>query len=158
MSRNLSVEDLKELIVQAKSANADPVGIVTGMFAGLGENASVTGDVFQKALNESGIPLPVEAKDILGSIQSMGKSGDQLKIDFGSQIQPVVKGTQLRLGPAIAATLQKFPDGIALADITGISVNKFVWIDVQRVQFHDDDGKRSVRVDTNFGGKEFKLP
>ncbi len=88
----------------------------------------------------------------------MEKKGDQVKIDFGSQLQPVVKGTQLRLGPTITTALQKFPDGIALADITGISVNKFVWIDVQRVQFNDNEGKRSVRVDTNFGGKEFKLP
>jgi hypothetical protein len=158
MSRNLSVEDVKELIRQAKTADADPVGIVTGMFAGLGENASVTGEVLQQALKGSGIPLPAEAKDILGGIQTMEKKGDQVKIDFGSQLQAVVKGTQLRLGPTIAAALQKFPDGIALADITGISVNKFVWIDVQRVQFHDNDGKRSVRVDTDFGGKEFKLP
>jgi hypothetical protein len=154
----LSVEDVKKLIKKAQVAKADPVGMGMGLFAGLGENASVTGDVLQQALEESSIPMPADAKEILGTVQSLSKKGDQVQLAFGSQLSPVVKGTQLRLGPTISATLQKFPDGLALADISGISVNKFVWIDVQRVQFHETDGKRSVRVDTNFGGKEFKLP
>ena len=45
-----------------------------------------------------------------------------------------------------------------MADISGVSVNKFVWIDVQRAQFHESGGRRTVRVDTNFGGREFVLP
>jgi hypothetical protein len=73
-------------------------------------------------------------------------------------MQPEVRGTALRLGPAITFAVQNFPDGMAMADIAGVSVNKFVWIDVQRVQYHSTPGKRSVRVDTNFGGKEFALP
>jgi len=158
MTEALTVADVKKLIVKARAAKADPVSVGMGLFEGLGENATVTGEALQQALQESGIPLPAEAKDILGTVQSMDKNGDQVQLTFGSQLSPVVKGTQLRLGPMIAATLQKFPDGMALADITGISLNKFVWIDVKRVQFHETDGKRSVRVDTNFGGKEFKLP
>ncbi len=158
VNETLKVEDIEKLIKQARAAKADPVSMAMGLFAGLGENATVTGDVLQQALGESGIPLPADAKEILGTVQSMSKKGDQVQLTLGSQLSPVVKGTQLRLGPTIAATLQKFPDGVALADISGISVNKFVWIDVQRMQFHENDGKRSVRVDTNFGGKEFKLP
>jgi hypothetical protein len=158
MSRTMTIEDMKELIQKGKSAGEDPLAVVTGMFAGLGQNVSVTGEVLLKALKESKVPLPKEAAEILGSVQTLEKDGDDVKLVFAEQLQPVVRGTQLRLGPTIAATLQKFPDGVALAEITGISVNKFVWIDVQRVQFHDNDGKRSVKVDTNFGGKEFKLP
>jgi hypothetical protein len=158
MGRTLTVDDVKELIGKAKSGSADPVGILTGMFAGLGEKASVTGEVLHQALKSSKIPLPSDAGEILGKVQSMEKDGDSVKLVFDAQLEPVVKGTQLRLGPTIAATLQKFPDGVALADITGIQVNKFVWIDIQRVQFRENDGKRSVKVDTNFGGKEFKLP
>ncbi len=64
MTRVLTVEDVKELVGKAKGAATDPVGIVTGLLDGLGENASVTGEVLQQALKGSGIPLPTEAKDI----------------------------------------------------------------------------------------------
>ncbi len=158
MSRILTVEDVKEVVKQARIVDADPAGIVAELFAGLGDNASVTGDVLQQGLRESGIPLPAEASDILGNVQTIQKNDDVVQLNFGSQLQPVVRGTQLRLGPAITFALQKFPDGIALADIRGIAVNKFFWIDVQRVQFHETNGQRSVRVDTSMGGKEFRLP
>jgi hypothetical protein len=158
MAKILTVEDVKQVIAQARGGKSDPLAMFTALFEGLGDNASVSGEVLQKGLKESGIPLPAEAGEILGGIESMEKNGDQVKLTLGAQLQPVVKGTQLRLGPEIAFALQKFPDGMALADITGIQVNKFVWIDIQRLQFHDNAGKRSVRVDTNFGGKEFDLP
>jgi hypothetical protein len=158
MAKILTVEDVKQVITQARGGKSDPMGMFTALFEGLGESASVSGEVLQKALKESGIPLPAEAGEILGGVQSMEKSGDQVKLTLGAQLQPVVKGTQLRLGPTIAFALQKFPDGIGLADISGIQVNKFMWIDIQRLQFHENAGKRTVRVDTNFGGKEFDLP
>jgi hypothetical protein len=160
MSRTLTVEDVKQVIQQARSggAGADTAGVVIGLFEGLGDNASVTGAVLAQGLSESGILVPAEAKDILGGITAMEKNGDQVQLVMNSQLQPTVRGTQLRLGPMIKAVIQKFPDGIALADITGIAVNKFVWIDIQRLQYHDNAGSRSVRVDTSFGGKEFQLP
>ena len=158
MSRILTVEDVKKVIQQSKGGGADPAGLVIGLFEGLGDSASVTGAVFAQGLHESGFPLPAEAKDILAGITKIEKDGDKLQLVMGSQLQPTVRGTQLRLGPTVSAVIQKFPDGAALAEISGISVNKFVWIDIQRLQFHDNAGKRSVRVDTNFGGKEFDLP
>lgn len=158
MSRTLTVDDVKKLIEKARGVMSDPGGVLMGVFEGLGESASVSGEVLQQALMESGIPLPTEATNLLGGMQAIEREGDKVQIALGSQLQPVLHGTQLRLGPTIAFALQKFPDGAALADLTGIQVNKFVWIDIQRVQFHDREGKRSVRVDTNFGGKEFDLP
>jgi hypothetical protein len=158
MTRILTVEDVKQVIGQARSGGADPAGIVIGLFEGLGDDASVTGEVLAEGLQESGIPLGEEAKGILGGISTIEKNGDKLQLIMSSQLQPTVRGTQLRLGPTVTTVIQKFPDGVALADITGIAVNKFVWIDIQRLQYHDNGGKRSVRVDTNFGGKEFELP
>lgn len=157
MSRVLTVEEVKQVIEQARGAKADPMGNVMGMFEGLGESASVSGEVLQQALKESGIPLPAEYKEIFSGIQTIEKNGDQVQLVMSSQLQPTVRGMQLRLGPTISAVLQKFPDGAALAEISGISVNQFIWIDIQRVQFREQAGKRSVRVDTNFGGKEFQL-
>jgi hypothetical protein len=158
MTRNLQVEDVKEIVQQAKSVDGDPMGVVTRIFQGLGDSAAVTGDVLQQGLTESGIAIPREAQEIFRGVQSVSKDGDQVKVQLVSQMQPEVRGTALRLGPAITFAVQNFPDGMAMADIAGVSVNKFVWIDVQRVQYHNTPEKRSVRVDTNFGGKEFALP
>lgn len=158
MNRILTVEDVKLVIQQAKSGSADPAGMVIGLFEGLGDTASVTGPVLSQGFSEAGIALPAEAKEILGELTKIEKNGDTVQLAMNSQLQPTVRGTQLRLGPTISAVMQKFPDGAALAEISGISVNKFVWIDIQRLQFHENGGKRSVRVDTNFGGKDFDLP
>lgn len=158
MTRILTVEDVKQVIEQARSGGAGPAGVVIGMFEGLGDDASVTGDVLERGLLEAGIPVGEEAKGILGGISTIEKNGDKLQLVMISQLQPTVSGTQLRLGPTVTTVIQKFPDGVALADITGVAVNKFVWIDIQRLQYHDNEGKRAVRVDTNFGGKEFQLP
>jgi hypothetical protein len=158
MSRVLTVEDVKQVIEQAKGAKSDPMGIAAGLFAGLGESASVTGEVLQQALKESGMALPAEAAGIFSEVQTVEKNGDAVKLTLKSELQPEVKGAKVKLGPVVAGTIQKFPDGFALAEISGISVNQFIWIDIQRVQFKENAGKRTVRVDTNFGGKEFNLP
>ena len=157
MSKVLTVEDVKQVIEKVKSAGTDPVGIARELFAGLGDSATVPGDVLQQALLQSGIGLPAETKDILGNIQTLEKNGEDVKLALTSELQPEVRGIKLKLGPTITGTLEKFPDGIALGGINGISVNQFIWIDIQRLQFKDSGGKRSVKVDTNFGGKEFNL-
>jgi hypothetical protein len=158
MSRILTVEDVKKLVEGARGGTADPMAILRGLFEGLGESATLTGDVLQQGLQESGIPLPAEAKTILGNVQTVEKSVDDLKLVLTSELQPEVRGVKLKLGPAISGTIQKFPDGVALVGISGVLVNQFIWIDIQRVQFKENAGKRSVKVDTNFGGKEFQLP
>jgi hypothetical protein len=158
MTRILQAEDVTELIGQAKNAGADPVGTVTRILQGLGDSASVTGEVVGQALAQLGIAVPPEAGDMLRAVQSIIKDGDLVEVQLASQVQSVVRGTPLRLGPAITFAVQNFPDGMAMADLTGVSVNKFMWIDIQRVQFHETEGRRSVRVDTSLGGKEFVLP
>jgi hypothetical protein len=158
MTRVLTVEDVKQVIEQARSGGADPARVVIGLFEGLGNEASVAGEVLMQGLLEAGIPLGEEAKGVLEGISTLEKNGDKLQLVMISQLQPTVRGTQLRLGPTVTTVIQKFPDGVALADITGVAVNKFVWIEIQRLQYHDNEGERSVRVDTNFGGKEFELP
>jgi hypothetical protein len=158
MSRILTVEDVQQVIKGARGAGSEPVAIMRGLFEGLGESAALTGEVLQQGLRESGIALPVEATEILGNVQTLEKNGEDVKLVLKSELQPEVRGVKLKLGPTISGVIQKFPDGVALVGISGVSVNQFIWIDIQRVQFKDHAGKRSVRVDTNFGGKEIPLP
>ena len=158
MSRILTVEDVKKMVEGARGAATDPMAILRELFEGLGESATLPGEVLQKGLLESGIPLPAEATAILGNVQSVEKNGDDVKLVLNSELQPEVRGVKLKLGPTISGAIQKFPDGVALVGISGVSVNQFIWIDIQRVQFKENAAKRSVKVDTNFGGKEFQLP
>jgi hypothetical protein len=157
---NLSVEDVTELITRVRSARAsDAVGVVREILAGLGASASVTGEVLQQAVRQSAFPLPAEAVDALKAVQSISRDGDRVTIDFGARVERTVRGdTPVRLGPAITFAVENFSDGMALANIAGVTVKKFVWIEIQRVHFREAGGRRSVRVDTNFGGKEFTLP
>lgn len=158
MNKVLTVEDVKQVIEKVKGAGTDPVGIARELFEGLGDTASVTGEVLQQGLLQAGLGLPGDATNIFGAIQTLDKTGDDVKLTLTSELQPEVRGIKLKLGPTITGAIQKFPDGIALTGINGISVNQFIWIDIQRLQFKDSGGKRSVKVDTNFGGKEFNLP
>ena len=149
----LTVEDVKQVIAQARGGKSNPLAMFTALFEGLGDNASVSGEVLQKGLKESGIPLPKEAGEILGGIQSMEKNGDQVKLTLGAQLQPVVKGTQLLDWFWRLLSRGKVSRWHGAGGYHRIQVNKSVWIDIQRLQFHDNAGKRSVRVDTNFGGR-----
>ncbi len=158
MSRILTVEDVRHLIEGVRVASGGPLGIVLALSEGLGDEATLAGDVLQQGLQDSGIPLGAETQTILGGIQAMEKSGDNLRFVLHTELQPTVRDMKMKLGPTIACAIQKFPDGIALVGISGVSVNQFIWIDIQRLQFKENEGKRSVRVDTNFGGKEFQLP
>lgn len=158
MSRILTVEDVKLLMEGVRGATGGPLGIMRALFEGLGDDATLTGAVLQQALQEAGIPLGEDTQALLGGIQSLEKSGDSLKLVLNSELQPTVRDMKMKLGPTIACAIQKFPDGVALVGISGVSVNQFIWIDIQRVHFKDAEGKRTVRVDTNFGGKEFQLP
>ena len=158
MSRTFMVEDVKQLIVGVCGASGGPLGIVRALFEGLGEDATLSGEVLQQGLQESGIPLGVETQAILGGIQAVEKNGDNLRLVLNSELQPTVRDMPMKLGPTIACAIQNFPDGMSLVGISGVSVNQFIWIDIQRLHFKENEGKRSVRVDTNFGGKEFQLP
>ena len=158
MNGILMVEDVKQLIERARGNTAGPVGLVRVLFEGLGESATLISDVLQQALQESGIPLTPEVNSILGGIQSLEKNGDQLKLMLSAELQPTVRDMKVKLEPTISCAVQEFPDGIALVGISGVSVNQFIWIDIQRLHFKEIEGKRSVRVDTNYGGKEFQLP
>ena len=158
MNGTLTVEDVKQLIELARRNTAGPVGLVLGLYEGLGESATLTSDVLQQALQESGIPLSAETMGILGGIQSLEKNGDQLKLMLNAELQPTVRDMKVKLGPTISCAVQNFPDGVAFVGISGISVNQFIWIDIQRLHFKEIEGKRSVKVDTNYGGKEFQLP
>jgi hypothetical protein len=157
MTRSLQVEDVTALMQQARSVGADPVGVIRLIFQGLGDDVLVTGEVLRAAIAQSGFSLPVEAGDILGAVACITKSGEQVKVELNSQVETVTMGTPIRLGPEVTHLLQYFPDGMALADITGVAVNKFMWLDIQRVQFRDGAGRWTMRVDTNFGGQEFPL-
>jgi hypothetical protein len=158
MDGTMTVEDVKQLIERAKGSSSDPVALVRGLFEGLGENAALTSDVLQKALQESEVRLSDDAKNILAGIQSLEKQGDQLKLTLSGELQPTVREMKIKLAPTISCAIQKFPDGIALVGISGVSVNQFIWIDIQRLHFKENEGKRSIKVDTNYGGKEFNLP
>jgi|SRR5579862_621450 hypothetical protein len=162
--RTLGADDVAEMAERAVAGgkSGDPGTVLRGLFAELGDAATVSGaDLaagLSKGLAKGGVTVPVEATGILSKVDKVTKDADTVTLALKEQLRPNVRGTGMKLGPEIRFTVQNFPDGVALADISGIEVNKFIWIVVQRVQFHESGGKRKVRVDTNLGGKEFDLP
>jgi hypothetical protein len=160
MMRNLGVDEVKGLIRGMRGVGAaGALGVVRQVLLGLGDRASVTGEVLGQALTQSGFALPVEAAEVLGTVRSITEDEDRVAVDFGAQVERTLRGKlPVRLGPAITCVVQDVSDGIVLGDIAGLAVKKFTWIDIQKAAFREVDGRRTVRVDTNFGGKEFVLP
>jgi hypothetical protein len=164
LMRTFGAKDVADIAERAVAGgkSGDPGTVLRGLFAELGEQATVSGADLSAGLSQGlakgGISVPAEANGILSKVDKLTKDGDTVTLALKEQLRPTVRGAGLKLGPEIKFAVQNFPDGVALADISGIEVNKFIWIVVQRVQFHESGGKRRVRVDTNMGGKDFDLP
>lgn len=153
----LSVDDVTKIIADAKSSAADPISVAMQIFSALGDNVSVSGSDLQQALTASAVPLQGPLADVVNAIQGVTKSADLVSLTNTQEAQVVLSGTPVRLRTAVSFNVAE-TDGLpTLSNISGVSVQKFFWIDIQTIQLTQNQGQKMVRVVTSGGTREFPV-
>ncbi len=153
----LSVADLAKIIADAKTAAADPVSVAVQIFSALGDSVTVSGSDLREALSTSALPLEGPLADVVSAIQGVTKSADLVSLTNAQEVQIVLSGTQVRLNTAVSFNVAE-TDGLpTLNNISGASVHKLFWFDLQTIQLTQNQGQKVVRVVTSGGTREFPL-
>src|SRR5208282_481509 len=154
---SLSVDDVTKIITNAKTAAADPVSVAMQVFSALGDNVTVSGSDLRQALSTAAVPLEGPLADVVSAIQEVTKSADLVTLTNTQEVQIVLSGTQVRLKTAVSFNVAE-TDGLpTLNNISGVSVHKLFWFDLQTIQLTQNQGQKIVRVATSGGTREFPL-
>lgn len=154
----LTAADLQKIFMQAKASTTDPVSLVMKLFEGLGENATIFGDVLRQALSDSSAQIGEPFHSILAGVQAVTKSGNSITITSDQDVETVVAETKVKLEQTISLNADLVEGCPTIDNIVGVSVHKFFWIEIQSVQLRQSNGRKSVRVATAMGSKDFDLP
>jgi hypothetical protein len=155
--RILSVDDVKKIIADAQVAGTDPVSVAMQVFSGLGDQATVTGANLRDAFSGSAVPLTGPLTTALGAIQKVTKAGNLVTLSNNQEVKLEVNGTQVRLKQDVSLEVAQDTVSPALNNITGVSVHKFLWIDIHSIQLQQNQGQKIARVVTSGGTKEFPV-
>jgi hypothetical protein len=153
----LSIDDVRKIISDAKVAAADPVSVAMQVFSGLGDKATVSGGTLREALSASVIPVGGPLADVLSAIQKVTKAGGLVTLTNAQEVQTVLNGTQVRLKNEVSFDVAE-QDGLpTLNNIAGVSVHKVFWFSIQSIQLKENQGQQVVQVVTSGGTKEFPV-
>jgi hypothetical protein len=154
----LSVEDVKNIIAQARAGTADPIAFSMQMFNSLGGNIAVSGDILRQALTESSVDMNGPLSFVLTAAEDITKNGSQVTVSNTGEIKTEINGTPIRFGQLVTfniGTDSAFP---TVGNIQGVAVHKLFWFDIRQIQLRQDQGKRILHVETSGGARDFPLP
>jgi hypothetical protein len=153
----LSVNDVIKLISGARSGTSDPVSTSIAIFQGLSENAILPGDVLRLAPSQASLSFEGSLTDVLAAVRSVTKTGSLVTFTNSQELRPVIHGTTLRLKQSVTFEVGSDGGNPSLSNITGVSVQKFFWIDIQQIQLRQQNGHKIVHVVTAHGARDFPL-
>lgn len=156
-SGELSVEQVKNIITQAQAGASDPVSVGMQIFNNLGDNVSVSGDTLRQALTESGLATDGPMSALVAGAQSITKTGSQVTVTGAKEIQTQIRGTNVRFSPQV--TFNAGMDGSfpTISNIQGAAVHKMFWIGIQEIQLRENQGQKTLHVETSAGARDFPL-
>ena len=156
-SGELSVEQVKNIITQAQAGASDPVSVGMQIFNNLGDNVSVSGDTLRQALTESGLATDGPMSALVAGAQSITKTGSQVTVTSAKEIQTQIRGTNVRFSPQV--TFNAGMDGSfpTISNIQGAAVHKMFWIGIQEIQLRENQGQKTLHVETSAGARDFPL-
>jgi hypothetical protein len=154
----LTLEEVTQIISQAKAGGANPLLIGMQIFSALGDNVTVTGDILKAAFATSVIPIPGPLEPLLDAVQSVSKTGNHLSIALHQDIETTLNDTRMQFKKEMSFDAIPTPSAPALNNITGVAAHKFVsWIHIQRIQLTQNLGRWSVAVVTSLKTVNFDL-
>jgi len=146
----LSVEQVVQLISQAKSAGANPLVVGMQIFNSLGDEVTLSGDTLRTALASSGISIPGPSTPLVNAIVSISKAGVHLDIVLNQDTDVSVNNNRIRFMQEVGFDLGETAGLPGLNNIEGVAAHKLLsWINIQSVQLKQNQGRWSIAVGTS---------
>jgi hypothetical protein len=146
----LTLEEVTQIIFQAKAAGENPTLVGVHIFNSLGDNVTLLGATLALALANSEIPIAQPFAPLVNAVQSLSKAGGHVSIALAQETELLVNTTRLRFGKEVGFDVSE-SDGIpALKNIVGIAAHKLLsWINIQSLQLKQNQGRWSMAVGTS---------
>jgi hypothetical protein len=153
----LSLDQVTQLISQAKSAGASPLLVGVQLFNSLGGNVSLSGSTLTQALANSGVPVDPALTAFLTEVQNISKTGNHVSITLSQDTELLLNNTRIRFAKATSFDVVDDAVSPALNNVVGVAGHKIVWVNVQSIQLVESQGRWSVKVITSVKTLEFEL-
>jgi hypothetical protein len=144
----LTLDQVTQLISQAKSAGADPLLVGIQMFNNLHDNVTLPGPTLALAFTTSGVPVDPSLAPLLSAIQDISKAGNHVSIALNQDTELSLKNTRIKFAKDISFDVSDDAISPALNNIIGLAGHELFWINVQSIQLTQNQGRWSVAVET----------
>jgi Protein of unknown function, DUF538 len=152
----ITVEQVTQIISQAKSGGANPLLVGIQIFNSLNDQVILTGNTLTLALAASAIQIPGPLAPLVDSIQSVAKQGELITLTMNREIETTFNDTRIRFQERVGFNVDN-GDSPALTNMTGVSAHALLaWLDITSIQLNRDDGHLSLAVLA--GGFKKNLP
>jgi hypothetical protein len=153
----LTMDQVTQLISQAKSAGPNPLLMGIQMFNNLGQNVTLLGPTLALALTSSGVPVDPSLAPLLSAIQNISKAGSHVSIVLNEDTELSLKNTRIKFAKDTSFDVSDDAASPALNNIVGLAGHKLVWVNVQSIQLTQNQGRWSVAVKTPLKTIDFDL-
>ena len=153
----LTLDQVTQLISQAKSAGTNPLLVGIQMFNDLGQNVTLPGATLALALTTSGVPVDPSLAPLLSAIQNISKAGTHVSITLNQDTQLSLKNTRIKFAKDTSFDVSDDAVSPALNNIVGLAGHKLFWVNVQSIQLTQNQGRWSVAVKTPLKTIDFDL-
>jgi hypothetical protein len=153
----LTLDQVTQLISQAKSAGANPLLVGIQMFNNLGDSVTLPGPTLALALTTSSVPVDPSLAPLLTAIQNISKAGTHVSIALNQDTELSVKNTRIKFAKDTSFDVSDDAVSPALNNIVGLAGHKGFWVNVQNIQLTQNQGHWSVAVKTSLKTIKFDL-
>lgn len=144
----LTLDQVTQLISQAKSVDADPLLVGIQMFKNLPDNVTLPGPALALALNTSGVPIDPSLAPLLSAIQDISKVGNHVSIALKQDTELSLKNTRIKFAKDTSFDVSDDAISPELNNIIGLAGHKVFWINVESIQLTQNQGRWTVAVQT----------
>jgi hypothetical protein len=144
----LTLDQVTQLISQAKSAGANPLLVGIQMFNNLPDNVTLPGPTLTLALTTSGVPVDPSLAPFLSAIQDISKAGNHVSIALNQDTELSLKNTRIKFAKDTSFDVRDDAISPALNNIIGLAGHELFWINVQSIQLTQNQGRWTVAVQT----------
>lgn len=144
----LTLDQVIQLISQAKSSSINPLLTGIQMFNNLGDNITLPGPTLALALTTCGLPVTPSLAPLLTAIQNISKTGIHVSIALNQDTELSLKNTRIKFEQDTSFDVSDDATCPALYNIIGLSGHKVFWVNVQSIQLTQNQGQWCAMVKT----------